>query len=569
MPLFNPAIISIFESITEPFVFLDREMRYVFANQAARNLLGKSSEALLGNYVWDVFPNEPDSLFRAEIDRAAATGEATHVMGLNPNRGIWFDCYNYPSEHGLAILFRDVTEQKRVEQANENAERQLALLAEASQVFGSSIEYEETIRHVSELLVPRLADWCAVDLIDEDGTLRRVNVAHVDPERARLLQAQVASFPPNPDRPMGSAQIAASGKSVVIPHVTDEVLVENSVNQEQLELLRSIGITSVIGVPLKRRDVVLGVLLMAWAHPGKSYSETDLRFAEDLASRAAGAIEKARLYRDARLAAERLQAFNDTLERSVQDRTERLARAVKLLEARNRELQDFAYVASHDLQEPLRKISTFADLVVEEYGSVVGEEGRYYMDRMQDASRRMARLITDLLSYSRVSSRAQPFQPLDLNVILSQVKADIDLSVREADGRVEVGALPLIEADPTQMQQLFQNLIMNALKFRKPDESPVVEVVNLNGESDVENPLQVEACTIEVRDNGIGFEERHADRIFLPFKRLNDKGTFPGTGVGLAICKRIVDRHGGVISAHSEPGKGSAFRVTLPVRQTT
>lgn len=557
MPLFNPETLTIIESITDPFVFLDREMRYVVANQAARQLLNKTSDELLGKFVWDVFPQPPGSLFRGPIDLAARTGEVTHVTGLNPVRGIWFECDNFPSDHGLAILFRDVTEQRRMAEANENAERQLAFLAEASRMLGSSIDFEETLSHVAELMVPRLADWCAVDLLDPDGSLRRVAVAHLD----KMIRLGI-----EPDLPISLARIADLGEPVVLPVISDDVLRQNAISDDHFQHFRNAGLSSLMAVPLKRRDSILGILMMAWAEPGKSYTDTDLRFAEDVAARAAVAIENARLYRDAKAAADRLKAFNSTLERNVEDRTQKLGRAVKLLEARNRELQDFAYVASHDLQEPLRKISTFAELVVEEFGEVVGEDGRYYLSRMQDASRRMARLITDLLSYSRISSRAEPFQSIDLNEILDLVRMDVEMAVKDAKGTIDVGMLPTIEADPTQMRQLFQNLIVNALKFRKPDVLPVVKVQSANGTSS-NGKGSYDSCVIEVADNGIGFDERHVGRIFLPFKRLNSRDHYPGTGVGLAICKRIVDRHGGAIAARSAPGEGSTFRVTLPLRQ--
>ena len=464
---------------------------------------------------------------------------------------------NEAGGHRGNFLSMDVTEQRRVEEANENAERQLAFLAEASRMLGSSIDFEETLSHVAELMVPRLADWCAVDLLGEDGSLRRVAVAHVD----RLMNSGV-----EPDLPISLTRIADLGESIVLPVVTEDVLLQNALSEDHLQQLRNAGLSSMMVVPLKRRDSILGILMMVWAESGKSYTDTDLRFAEDVAARAAVAIENARLYRDAKAAADRLKAFNATLERSVEDRTEKLGRAIKLLEARNRELQDFAYVASHDLQEPLRKISTFAELVVEEYGEVVGEDGRYYLSRMQDASRRMARLITDLLSYSRISSRAEPFQSIDLNEILDLVRTDVEMALKDAKGTIDVGMLPTIDADPTQMRQLFQNLIVNALKFRKPDVLPVVKVQIANG-STGNGKSTYDSCVIEVADNGIGFDERHVGRIFLPFKRLNERGHYPGTGVGLAICKRIVDRHGGSIAARSAPGEGSTFRVTLPVKQ--
>jgi len=249
-----------------------------------------------------------------------------------------------------------------------------------------------------------------------------------------------------------------------------------------------------------------------------------------------------------------------------------MAAANAKLERRNRALRDFAYIASHDLQEPLRKIRAFSNLVLEDYGDAVDETGQDYLARMQDAAERMSQLINDLLVYSRITTQAQPFEKVDLNRIARNVRNDLDLRIAELDGTVEIGALPTIEADPTQIRQVFQNLIGNALKFHKPDEPPRVEVdatVEPASESLQQNGRLAascsEMCRLTVRDNGIGFEESYTDRIFSPFKRLHGRDEYEGTGMGLAICRRIVERHGGDISVESRPGDGTTFTVLLPV----
>lgn len=250
---------------------------------------------------------------------------------------------------------------------------------------------------------------------------------------------------------------------------------------------------------------------------------------------------------------------SETLKKSE----EALEQANQVLTERNQELQDFAYVASHDLQEPLRKITTFGEMLEAEYAEAVGEGGRAYLERMRSAAARMSTLINDLLSYSRIATKAQPFRATDLSRIVEEVTSDLQVRVEETGGRIEAGDLCTVEADATQMRQLFQNLIGNALKFHKPDEPPVIHIA-------CEAPVTSrgrEVCRIEVADNGIGFEEKYLDRIFAPFQRLHTRAEFPGTGVGLAICKRIVERHGGTITARSTPGEGATFVVELPMRQ--
>jgi PAS domain S-box-containing protein len=262
--------------------------------------------------------------------------------------------------------------------------------------------------------------------------------------------------------------------------------------------------------------------------------------------------------------------FRDISERK--EAAQAMAAANAKLERRNRALRDFAYIASHDLQEPLRKIRAFSNLVLEDYAAAVDDTGADYLARMQDAAERMSQLINDLLVYSRITTQAQPFEPVDLQAVAENVRNDLDLQIADVDGTVEVGELPTVEADPTQVRQLLQNLIGNGLKFHKPDTPPHVRVAA--AVEPAPEALQQEGrldascsdmCRLTIADNGIGFEESHTDRIFSPFKRLHGRDEYEGTGMGLAICRRIVERHGGDISVESRPGEGTTFTVLLPV----
>jgi light-regulated signal transduction histidine kinase (bacteriophytochrome) len=243
------------------------------------------------------------------------------------------------------------------------------------------------------------------------------------------------------------------------------------------------------------------------------------------------------------------------------------------LEASNRELQDFASVASHDLQEPLRKIQAFGDRLAAKWGEALGDEGGDYLRRMQSAAGRMQTLINDLLMFSRVESKAQPFVRVDLASVAREVIADLEVQIEQAGATVEVGHLPAIEADPLQMRQLLQNLIGNSLKYRRAETKPVVKVHGLTQE-ETSPPSGGELrpagllCSIFVNDNGIGFDEKYLDRIFTVFQRLHGRTQYEGTGIGLAVCRKIAERHGGSITARSAPQKGATFIVTLPVRQS-
>ncbi|MEM6645164.1 MAG: ATP-binding protein [Bacteroidota bacterium] len=237
-------------------------------------------------------------------------------------------------------------------------------------------------------------------------------------------------------------------------------------------------------------------------------------------------------------------------------------RYTHVLEQRNQELQDFAYVASHDLQEPLRKIRAFTDLIAEDHGEQLSGEGPYYLERVGEAATRMSRLLSDLLAFSRVATHGRAFEPVDLNEVMVDVLSDLEYRIQETQAKVYVRRLPTVEADPSQMHQLLQNLVSNALKFSPPDQAPHVEV-------GLAETAQAAADTVEVsvRDHGIGFAPKYADRIFSPFRRLHGRNSYPGTGMGLAICRRIVSRHHGTIRAEGVPGEGATFIIALPIVQ--
>jgi PAS domain S-box-containing protein len=241
------------------------------------------------------------------------------------------------------------------------------------------------------------------------------------------------------------------------------------------------------------------------------------------------------------------------------------AHAAKL-EHSNRELQEFAFVASHDLQEPLRKIEAFGDRLQTKFGDVLNDDGKLYLERMQSAAKRMRTLIDDLLSYSRVTSKAKPFDRVSLANVAREVVSDLEIRIAETGAVVQVGPLFEIAADGTQMRQLFQNLLSNALKFRNPDRPPEVVISSRILPSD--GRQRTKQCEITVADNGIGFDEKYLDRIFSIFQRLHGKTQYEGNGIGLATVRKIIDRHGGTITAKSRPGEGATFIITLPVRQT-
>lgn len=254
---------------------------------------------------------------------------------------------------------------------------------------------------------------------------------------------------------------------------------------------------------------------------------------------------------DRKLAELKLEAFNRQLVQS------------------NQELQDFASVASHDLQEPLRKVQAFTDLLATEMGPLLNETSRGYMERIQNAARRMQTLINDLLSYARVTTKANPFVPVDMDQIVADVLLDLDVHIQQTQATVQVDTLYGFDADPLQIRLLLQNLISNGLKFQAPDRPPQIRISMACFTDNSVDTDSGDRIQLRVQDNGIGFEEKYLDRIFGIFQRLHSRNEYPGTGIGLAICRKIVERHNGTITATSEPGSGSTFIITMPVQQAT
>lgn len=478
---------------------------------------------------------------------------------------------------GVAV---DITKRK-------NAEDNLRFLTKASTLFSASLDYKQTLTTIAGMVVPTVADWCTIDLLDENGVLQQVAVAHKDPDKAKWArELREIQGPPDMNAPSGVPKVIRTGKPEFYPYITNELLVAVAKDKQELEVLRSLGFSSAIIAPLKVGSRVIGTISLIATESRVHYDKTDLELAQGLANRAAFAVYKAELFQSARQEIEerkrlqkQLASYNVNLEKRVVTRTQQLETTNKGLEEEitkrqqveqelqeygknlarsNQELQDFAYVASHDLQEPLRKIQAFGDILENEFSEELGE-GAEYLARMRDAAARMSILIEDLLAFSRITTKARPKTAVNLPAVVRDVLGDLESRIETTGGKVEVGTLPTVMADPTHMRQLFQNLIGNALKFHRPDILPVVKVYSAaKKETDGMH-------TIYIEDNGIGFEEKYLDRIFSVFQRLHGKDTYEGTGIGLAVCRKIAERYGGTITATSKKNKGSTFIFKLPI----
>jgi PAS domain S-box-containing protein len=254
---------------------------------------------------------------------------------------------------------------------------------------------------------------------------------------------------------------------------------------------------------------------------------------------------------------------------SEQKRAHQVLVEHRALERSNRELEQFAYVASHDLQEPLRKILAFGGRLKSKCGQAIGAEGTDYLERMLRSAERMQTLINDLLTFSRLTTKGKNFTEVNLYDLVNEVLGDLESRIEKSGAVIEVKELPVIDADPLQMRQLFQNLIGNAIKFTRAGVPPVVKIYSklFTEPRFPAGQAAPQFCDLHVEDNGIGFDEKYLSRIFTVFQRLHGREEYEGTGIGLAVCRRIVEWHGGSITAHSQPQQGATFIVTLPIKQ--
>jgi PAS domain S-box-containing protein len=528
----------------------------VWWNEGIQTLFGYAPKVVGSNATWwydQIHPEDREQVVSG-IQAAIARGEKFWINEYRYSRAD--GSYAYVLDRGYVIQdsqgrpvrmlggMTDITERKQLEESlrytAEELQRQYGrsqLFAEVTLKIRQSLKLEEILQAaVTEVQKILQADRVLIYRLWLDGTGSSV-AETVLPGWSAVLGQKF----PEEVFPEDYRQLYSQGRICRIADVEKE----ETVSPCLVEFVEQFQVKAKLVVPIIIKEELWGLLIAHQCTSPRNWTDFETELLRQLADQIGIALTQAQL-----------------LEQEMRQRQE-LARS-------NAELQQFASIASHDLQEPLRKIQAFGNRLQEKYGEVLSEQGRDYIERMQNAAQRMQTLIDDLLVFSRITTKAQPFVPVSLAGVTREVLSDLEVLIQQTGGCVEVDELPTIDADPLQMRQLLQNLIGNALKFYRENELPFVriysQIIGQERES-AENSVSAALCQITVEDNGIGFDQKYRDRIFQVFQRLHGRSEYKGTGMGLAICRKIAERHGGSITTESMPGQGAKFIVTLPVNQ--
>lgn len=658
-------IANLLESITDGFFALDKKWRFTYINGQAERLLQKTQNELLGQSIWEVFPELIDTTFHREYHRAMLEQVSVEFEEFYQPLNCWLQVHAYPAKDGLSVYFQDITERRQTAEAlRESKERwQLALNGNNDGIWDWNLKTNEVFfstrwkemlgykdHEVSnawdewtKLIHPDERDWvlqafqdhfakktpfyvCEYRVQCQDGSYKWIldrgqalwdasgDIVRMvgsytditDRKRAdeelkrqnlrsqlfaeitlkireslqieKILQTAVTEVQKllQADR-VFIFQLETDGSGTVVqeavlpgwPVILGKNLLDTCFKEQFLERYRQGRVSAIddieaahvnpchrkfiqqfaakanLVVPILVRQGIWGLLVAHQCAAPRRWNNFETELLKQLANQIGIALSQAQL-----------------LEKETQQSQE-LARS-------NAELEQFAYVASHDLQEPLRMVTSYLQLLERRYKNQLDTNADQFINYAVDGARRMQTLINDLLNYSRVSTRGQPFMGVNCSIVLEQAIANLQIAIEDSKAIVTHDPLPEVMADATQLIQVFQNLIGNAIKFCRHQQPRIHIGVakpdgNLNGESLNVIP-SVDEWLFWVRDNGIGLESQYAERIFIIFQRLHGRDKYSGTGIGLAICKKIIERHGGRIWVESKLGEGSTFYFTIPDR---
>lgn len=519
---------------------VDAEGKLIYESPSVETILGYKPEEVVGDSAFALVHPDDRSSLQETFEKVIQNPEKTLSVDLRMKHkdGSWrileatsSNLLDHPAVRGVVANSRDVTERRRAERALRHANRAYQVLSESNQAMARAENEQDLLQRVCQIVTDMAGyglAWVGFFEEEEQGTIVEP-VAWAGAGSDYLHEAHIL-LDKSMDEPGPINKALQSRQAVVVPNLVHEPPLDR-----WRERMAGYGYVSTISLPLLSKNEVLGTLNV-YAKQENAFDDREVTLLNELANDVAYGLIALRAQ------VERLQTEAD------------LRHYMRELRRSNEELQQFAYVASHDLQEPLRMVTSYLQLLERRYKDQLDEDANEFIEYAVDGANRMKGLIDDLLHYSRVSTQGMEPEEIEADAALQAALDNLEVAIEETGATVTHDSLPVVKADRGQLAHLLQNLISNSLKFRA-EETPRIHV----GVQE-----QPEEWQFSVADNGIGIEKQYEDRIFIIFQRLHVKEQYGGTGIGLAICRKIVQRHGGRIWFESEPGQGTTFYFTLP-----
>ncbi|WP_049925775.1 PAS domain-containing sensor histidine kinase [Halopiger goleimassiliensis] len=514
------------DALPDGIIVLDTDSDVQYANPAVERILGYTPDELVGSSKVRIIPPRLQQAHLDSLQRYLETGERNlnwtyvelpgqHKAGHEVPLGVSLNDFTYEGDRYFVGLFRDISPRKEAERTLRAKVEQLESVATLGRHALENEGIDDLFDGTVDLVASSLdADHCAVleDRDGEPGLVPRAGTGDAFDVAGDALEALESV----------AAEALAASEPMVVEDVTGADWFDESSG--------SAAVRSVAVVPIGATTPT-GVVAV-WSPTETAFADHDVDFLESVGTILTTGIER-------------------------QEYERRLNETVDELEASNERLEQFAYAASHDLQEPLRMISSYLQLVERRYADQLDEDGEEFIAYAVDGAERLQAMIDGLLEYSRIDTQGDPFEPVDLEAVLADVRTDLQVLIEQHDATVRVESLPTVSGDPRQLRQLFQNLLSNAIQY-SGDEPPRIEVWADRTGSGWE---------ISVQDDGIGIDPDEIHRVFQVFQRLHSREEYDGTGIGLALCQRIAERHDGDVHIDSEPGVGTTVTVTLPAAE--
>lgn len=511
----------VLENFPDAASVFDSEWRWTYINPAAKRILsalGIDGDRVKGKVLWDEIPQLAGTKFETETRRAARESTVVDYEDYLPEFDAWTENTVVPSGDVVMTFTRDITSRKRDEQG-------ALLLSEASRILASTLDYERTLDTVARLAVGELAEWCGVDLVQANGSIRQAVVAHVNEDKVKWAKELNKRYPPDYDAPAGVGQVIRTGQPAVYPDIPDEMLVASARDEQHLAIMRELQIKSALVVPMIARGRTLGALTLI-AQKGRRYGDADLALAMEIATRAAIAIDNAQLYRSALAASEAKSAFLATM--------------------------------SHELRTPLNAIIGYESLLEEGIAGSLNESQRAQLSRIKASADHLLQLIDEILTFSRLEADREIVQRAD-----AELRPIVEEAVTMVKPMAEAKGLTLradvvdarLFTDAGKVRQIVLNLLSNAVKFTD------------SGELTVRARVTDDKAEISITDTGIGIAPENLERIFEAFWQVEQSSTrrAGGTGLGLSVSRSLARLLGGEVTVESKLSEGSSFTLTVPV----